>query len=212
MKNFIKNIVITGDSLSYNRYGYDAIPRENAWDCAPDTGSWSFRLRDLLRARGCEVTLTGKGGIVASFLTENFEERIGKFSPDMVILTTGANDRVYTKPEQYSAALSFLLNTIIKSGCGKIVAISPPDSSDPADSEKDLLPTYISSKSAQPYYSALKECCDKYGALYFDTVKVFKGIPVKLWRFDNVHFSSYGNDLLLRHITPLILSQLEENL
>ena len=39
-------IVVTGDSLSYNRYDYDPVHRLNAFDCFPDMGSWPFRLRD----------------------------------------------------------------------------------------------------------------------------------------------------------------------
>ena len=41
-------IVITGDSLSYNRYGYDAHGRKNAFDCGAGLPSWSFSLRDKI--------------------------------------------------------------------------------------------------------------------------------------------------------------------
>ena len=40
----MKNLVITGDSLSYNRYGYLPDARVNAWDCPVGMGSWSFRI------------------------------------------------------------------------------------------------------------------------------------------------------------------------
>lgn len=43
-----EKILIIGDSLSYNSYGYDTELRWNAHDCFPDMGSWSFRLRDEL--------------------------------------------------------------------------------------------------------------------------------------------------------------------
>ena len=42
------NILITGDSLSYNRYGYDDKHRENAYNCGVGMSSWSFSLRDLI--------------------------------------------------------------------------------------------------------------------------------------------------------------------
>jgi len=44
----MKNIVITGDSLSYNRYSYDEVWRTNATDCFVGMDSWSFRLRKAL--------------------------------------------------------------------------------------------------------------------------------------------------------------------
>lgn len=50
-KLFNKNgfsTVITGDSLSYNRYSFDDVARSNAYDCYPGMLSWSFMLRDAI--------------------------------------------------------------------------------------------------------------------------------------------------------------------
>lgn len=43
-----KNVVITGDSLSYNRYDFDSVARANAYECYPGMLSWSFMLRDAI--------------------------------------------------------------------------------------------------------------------------------------------------------------------
>lgn len=42
------SIVITGDSLAYNRYDFVDEPRMNAYDCPLGMQSWSFLLRDFL--------------------------------------------------------------------------------------------------------------------------------------------------------------------
>ena len=42
----MKKLLITGDSLSYNRYDYDETPRTNGWDCHIGMQSWSFKLRN----------------------------------------------------------------------------------------------------------------------------------------------------------------------
>lgn len=42
------NIVITGDSLSYNHYGFESAFRLNAFDCLPGIPSWSFLVRDAI--------------------------------------------------------------------------------------------------------------------------------------------------------------------
>lgn len=42
------NVLITGDSLSYNRYGYDPEPKTDATDCGAGMKSWPFRLRDKI--------------------------------------------------------------------------------------------------------------------------------------------------------------------
>ncbi|HBN83308.1 MAG TPA: hypothetical protein DDZ89_05635, partial [Clostridiales bacterium] len=47
---FIKDpatILFTGDSVSYNRFDFDPVPRTNGYDCYPGMQSWSFLLRDL---------------------------------------------------------------------------------------------------------------------------------------------------------------------
>jgi hypothetical protein len=41
-------VVITGDSLSFNREDFDATGRANAYDCFPGLNSWAFLLRDAL--------------------------------------------------------------------------------------------------------------------------------------------------------------------
>ena len=41
-------ILISGDSLSYNRYSYDPEARGEAGQCGAGMGSWSFALRDRL--------------------------------------------------------------------------------------------------------------------------------------------------------------------
>ncbi len=45
-------VVITGDSLAYNRYDFVAEQRQNAWECPLAMKSWSFLLRDYLISHG----------------------------------------------------------------------------------------------------------------------------------------------------------------
>jgi len=42
------NIVITGDSLAYNKYDFIKGPRTNAYDCYVGMESWSFLLRNFI--------------------------------------------------------------------------------------------------------------------------------------------------------------------
>lgn len=50
-------VLITGDSLSYNRYGYDPKPRHNAYNCGAGMPSWAFALRDRIYAMDPQFTL-----------------------------------------------------------------------------------------------------------------------------------------------------------
>jgi hypothetical protein len=40
-------VVFSGDSIAYNRYDFDPVPRTNGYDCFPGMLSWSFLLRDM---------------------------------------------------------------------------------------------------------------------------------------------------------------------
>lgn len=44
----INNVLVTGDSLSYNRYSYEDVFCTNSYDSPVNMKSWSFKLRDYI--------------------------------------------------------------------------------------------------------------------------------------------------------------------
>lgn len=81
MSNGLK-VVITGDSVSYNRYGFDATARTNAYDCYPGMLSWSFMLRDAINRhdgyfKSWEELERIYNGTFASSILENNATRYG---------------------------------------------------------------------------------------------------------------------------------------
>lgn len=325
-------IVITGDSLSYNRYSYDDTPRTNAFNCGVGLPSWSFRLRDYfitldkqftygdeidfscksvlgidndsevpntamfdgriktlypsddvsfsvnvksdkivlylqerldsactfdievdgtlalqnvctegkaeyfagyalrpivipcspekdvhdiaftnikgtapkitiagIGAKDIRVNLTGKGSMTTTFFLENFEERIGKYHPDLLIITLGANDRIYDAPAVLSKHLSELFAKVFENSpeC-KILFLIPPASHHPDFPIKDF-PGYTSLDTIEVYDRVTQETCDEEGKGQIETLsihKLFEGLKVEDWRFDNIHLNKYGNNAL----------------
>lgn len=336
------NVVITGDSLSYNRYDYDTVHRVNAYDCYAGMQSWSFKLRDYLikRDKNCfegadigvegaecvnpgevsahpfsvinrdkcivikidkdtkearlslplqnagdgvlymqsvpdfscafdayiggrqflkgfcnkgdldyfqgmalrsaefkteenagkhivkldnfslerehgyiiisgggalntKVYLTGRGSTTAGFLTENYSERIGRYNPDLLIFTSGANDKFQLSPEQYKDALDSLFRQINSDNKNcKIIAISASKIADIDNSNNDL--PRLKDQNGEPYHLILKQCCQENNAVFVDASEIFKNLPVKYWRYDNVHFTKAGNDILFKAIVSLL--------
>jgi len=86
-------VVITGDSLSFNNYGYNFPYELNAYECYPGIRSWSFMLRDFIHTcdpcfvYGDNISYVIKAGSpVISKTTENsfvapFNGRVAKISP-----------------------------------------------------------------------------------------------------------------------------------
>ncbi len=72
-------ILISGDSLSYNRYSYDPDARGEACQCGAGMGSWSFALRDRLMTLdpafvyGDEIEFTDMDGNRFSYLVADME-------------------------------------------------------------------------------------------------------------------------------------------
>ena len=342
-------ILITGDSISYNRYGYDTEPRVNAYDCGAGLPSWSFALRDRIfflddrfllgeqitvtceyvpgldnisavphtavfggriktlypqgdvsfpvpfksdrivlylqrrlenscmfdvyvdgscvvkdvdtqgdaaefagyglmtvvlpcNAERCEHTVTftnirgatpkitlagvgalnrqvilnGQGGRCADFFVENFDERIGRYNPDLIILSLGGNDRGYRSVWDMQSNLIKLFSKIFSHvpHC-KVLLLLPPLGHDPAHPERDVLP-YCSPLIAEAYDRAIEAVCqnlgkegytddgiDQDGLYNIDTLRIselFEDADVTTWRFDNIHLNPHGNQVLLEAV------------
>ncbi|UJL44341.1 phage tail protein [Shewanella vesiculosa] len=69
-------VVITGDSLSFNNYGYNFAYELNAYDCYPGIRSWSFMLRDYIHT--CDRWFVYGDNI--SFTAEHGNPQINKAS------------------------------------------------------------------------------------------------------------------------------------
>ncbi|MBE6749845.1 MAG: SGNH/GDSL hydrolase family protein [Ruminococcaceae bacterium] len=330
----MKSLVITGDSLSYNRYGYDEIPRNDAWNCHIGMQSWSFRLRNLfltsaegfkyadelqfeeenvsglgencnlqdaifgervktiipkndkihfsaesnngklvlyfqkrpknycrfkisvdgvcneniidtngedgfyqgwsilsievscdknrnlhdvvlfdfeyteftplvtLAGVSCEAknaAVTGQGSRTAKFINYHYDERIRKYNPDKLIIIFGGNDCIRYGTQEYKANLESILGKVKTDfpSCEILGITIPPsrlytgDANGKRFTSQEAWNDYI-----DEYNAVFKETFKKYGAEIIETAKVFEGIPTEKWRFDEVHMTTFGNDLL----------------
>ena len=313
------SVVITGDSLAYNRYDFVDEPRMNAWECPLGMRSWSFLLRDhLIRnargfipaasldisgnfkrvpynedlpfqgegiaikanettdilIKGCpefiyfitnpskaalfhsnaveinlkgksdyfegnsieiihskdgllenvrnesemtiigaaetrvEVNLTGSGSKTAEWMLDNYEDRIGRFKPDICLMIIGANNRRMKDPKSFKAALKSIIERLKGAGC-EMVILSPPHSSTtdpPEDPENIFLPDPMITK---PILDAIQEMVDEFSLTYMNLFEFFNGFPGKIWRFDNTHFTKEGNLMLFNSLKGALFERRE---
>lgn len=335
----MKNIVITGDSLSVSRYDYDDQPRFDAWECHVGMGSWSFTLRNTLIAaaksfryadevafceptvengfdlidavfgervrtvapvndkihftvesdtgtvvlyfqkrpnhycrfsvavdgvcvgtavdtygdparyqgyellpiemacdKGCtihevelfgfeyadesplvtlagvsgervEVALTGKGSRTAKFLSYHFEERIAAHSPDTVILIFGGNDMLYYSAEEFRQYLGELFKKLTERfpACRAVVFTIPPTAVYNGSANGVVYESQEAWDANQERYNrVIREVADEYGAKRIESASIFEGIPIAQWRYDNVHFTKYGNQLVYEKVCDVL--------
>lgn len=337
----MKNFVITGDSLSYNRYGYDDVQRMNAWDCHIGMQSWSFRLRNLFltSAKGfkyadellfkeetvsgigegfapsdaifgervrtvipsegkiqftaesdngimvlyfqkrpknycrfkisvdgvyqnevntygdgtlyhgfelltvelscdnnkkrheivfydfcyaddkpmvtlagvsCEpkyADVTGQGSRTAKFINYHFEERVARFSPDVLVLIFGGNDILFYSPEEYYENLEKFFKRVKTEfeNCKLITITIPPSGLYNGLANGIKYSTQQEwDENAEKYNNAMIELSAKYNAQTIITKELFKDIPTEKWRYDEVHFTNFGNDILFEKVKGLL--------
>jgi hypothetical protein len=148
-----------------------------------------------------KVSLTGKGSQSSKWLADNLAERVTNYAPDLTIITIGANDPWSGNPQGLQTVQEYQtnLNTIIEgirsaNPRAQILLISPPLTSE-SIIPNATMQRYINKARETAY---LKECA------FIDTADLFSSVPTTVYRFDSIHFSKKGNEILLRKIVDLL--------
>ena len=144
-------------------------------------------------SKKADVYLTGCGNQTTDFFVENLDERILRFRPDLLIFTTGANDRARISVEKFKNNLEHIISGILNStpSCDMIM-MGAPYSENYTDEHRNS------------FLNALRGICVKYGLVFLNPEEIFKDYEVAKWRFDNVHLTKFGNSILSNHIAGLL--------
>ena len=152
-----------------------------------------------------EVILNGVGGKDTPFFLEHFEERIGAYHPDLILLTLGANDRIRVAPAVMRKDMTQLLQKIFAHvpGC-RVLMIAPPASNLIDSPNEDRMP-YVGVDTCRVYDRAAALAVGDMQKQGFDadilfTREVFDGIEITRWRADDIHLTREGNELFLQAI------------
>jgi lysophospholipase L1-like esterase len=160
-----------------------------------------------------KINLTGCGSQTTEFFLNNMKERIMQYNPDLFIFIIGANDRAHLTPEKFDFNLRAIINIIKekKPEC-EILLISPPRSEAMEGIEKDkTFKASVGNNSDvaciefKSFMDSMYKVSKEYNCIFLDLIKLFKDIPTKAWRFDNIHFTKWGNTYVARTILDMIL-------
>lgn len=151
-----------------------------------------------------EVVLSGRGCTCTDFFIENFEERIAKYTPDVLLFSISANDRIHVSAEKMYTNLDTLFSMIDERlpHC-RILVLAPPHSHNGADPGQDASP-YTSLATAKIYDRTLENVCDKWGHTVFYISSLFDDADIAAWRYDNIHLNKQGNAVLLDAVSRLL--------
>ena len=205
-----------GDTARYQ--GYELLTIEIACDkgrtihevelfgfeCADDTP-----LVTLAGVSGerIEVALTGQGSRTAKFLSYHFEERIAAYSPDTVILIFGGNDMLFYSAEEYRFYLDGLFRKLTARfpDCHVVTFTIPPTLLLDRETNGKVYTTQREWDDNQETYNrVMREVSAAYRAHLVESASIFEGLPVSKWRYDNVHFTKYGNSLVYKKVCDIL--------
>lgn len=149
-----------------------------------------------LTSKRTEVELTGTGGFTSSQLLSNWAAKVTQYQPDVLICIVGANDAYKDTGLDVFKSNIREMHRLAKnsnSGC-EILWLSTPYSNE------DL----VSNEVAQTYVDALREISDELDDPFVDIVEFFRNVPPSVYRFDNIHWTREGNQILSRYIANLL--------
>jgi len=150
---------------------------------------------------------SGQGSRTSRFLLYHFEERIAKYNPDILFLTVGANDVTAHSEEEYGGYIRELFKKIRERfpnckiftlGIPLLAKVSDDVRGIKIDSDDEL------NRLAEKYNATLQASSKEFGAVCIDTKEIFEGISPEIWRFDNIHFSDKGNDMLFEKVCDIL--------
>lgn len=142
------------------------------------------------------VHLTGRGNQTTDYFVEDLDIRILRFNPDVLIFTTGANDRARISCEKFGENLENIISRTKKAlpHCD-IITMGAPYSEN------------YTWEHRNSYLNMLRDKCEKYGLIFLNPEEIFNEFEIEKWRFDNVHLTRFGNTHLANYIARILFSE-----
>lgn len=152
-----------------------------------------------------EVIMSGVGGKDTQYFIQNFDERIGAYQPDLVLLCLSANDRIRVAPAVMRRDMVQLFSKIFEiAPRSRVLLIAPPASNLPDSPNEDRMP-YVGVDTCRVYDRTAALAVKDLQKQGFDTDilfsrDIFEGLEITRWRADDIHMTKEGNELLLRAV------------
>ena len=153
------------------------------------------------------AVITGQGSRTSKFINYHFEERVARFSPDALVLIFGGNDFLFYSPEEYRENLEiFFERTREKFKACRLITVTVPPSGLYGGLANGVKYTTQQEwdENAEKYNRIMIELSEKYNADVIIAKELFKDIPIEKWRYDEVHLTNFGNDILFEKVKGLL--------
>lgn len=198
----------TGDQNKYQGYGYMIVPAGvvnktvTITEVQPVTPGAPAELPVYgLGSTGMTVPhLTGKGAWTSGQILNEFDTLVAPYAPSVVYYIIGANDIGVTPPQTVASNVSSFISRCksLNPSCHVILLTTPPCSS-------------YSREAAKSYIRAMRVVADVTDSSIIDLWSALESVPVNEWRFDNIHFTTEGDNYVFDIVRKLTLPTININ-
>lgn len=152
-----------------------------------DSGTTWFYLLGVHQS-GPVIENTGIGGIQSSYLLSNINSMILDESPDIVVLSIGANDAYAgVTNSDFENNLNSIISAVRNANAyTRIIFVTPPLSTDYTDSV------------CLAYRDSIKKVALNSRCEVLDVVPILERLDPAEWRHDSIHYNQFGNELIFR--------------
>ena len=147
------------------------------------------------------IKLTGVGSQSSKYFADNVESLITTHSPDLVVFIAGSNDAWAGNPQgvqsvdDYETNVSTIIDAVTtEKSTAQFLLMSPPQT------DGSVVPV----ETMQQYIDRSYLIATNKGVGHLDTAMFFEGTPPSVYRFDSIHFSKIGNDMLARRVAEML--------
>ena len=126
----------------------------------------------------------------------------------MLILVFGGNDLLFYSEDEYKKYLTEIFRRMKEEfPCCRIITLTIPESAKIRDEIRGMKFSTDEDHNllVDRYNKVLEELSEKNNAFCIKQKELFKGLSPDVWRYDNVHLSKVGNDMLYDEIKKIIL-------
>lgn len=197
-----------GDPNKYQGYGYMIVPAGvinkavTITEVQPVTPGAPAELPVYgLGSTGMTVPhLTGKGAWTSGQILNEFDSLVSPYAPSVVYYIIGANDIGATPIQTVASNVRNFIDRCksLNPACHIILLTTPPCSS-------------YSRETAKSYIRAMRVVADATDSSIIDLWSELESVPVNEWRFDNIHFTTEGDNYVFDIVRKLTLPTININ-
>lgn len=165
-------------------------------------------LLSCVTSRKSNIITSGIGGWTSADVIDDYDDMIGQYHPDLLMLMIGANDRGQgVTKEQYAKNIEMIIDRVRSDNqyCDIVILTTTPASN--AEFQPNVI---VNGSTIEDFNESARLVAVNKNCYFLDVFDLFIVQNPGIWRFDNIHMSRSGNYILFNSIVNEFIGQVKE--